>query len=270
MAGPWTIRSYCRQMANSHSNLLSRVVALLLTLLFASSLYADWRPYRARYEVYRNGKLTGELLVAFEQNGERWNMSSEGTGTHGIARFLRAKENEYAEGSLNRGRFQSISYSYFKRMAGKDDVWTAGFDWQKGTVAVTSGRNTLTLDTGPNTMDALTLKVELRRRLRDHDPDLVFMQVDDDKVKEMVYRILDTGEIDTALGCLQTVAVERIQLGRTRYSRSWHAQDLDFIMVRLEHGKSNGDDIEFRITELEFGRMQMEPGRECSTAQADG
>jgi len=257
-------------MARFHSDSRPQFGALLLTLLFAASLNADWRPYRALYEVYRNGKLTGEVQVAYEQNGERWSISSEGTGTRGMARFLRAKENEYAEGSLTQGRFRPISYSYFKRMAGNDDVWTAGFDWENGTVEITSGRNTLTLDTDRNTVDALSLKLELRRRLRDHDPDLVFMEVDNDKVKKMVYRVLDPEEIDTALGCLRTTPVERIELGRTRYSRSWHAQNLDFIMVRLEHGKSNGDDIEFRISQLEFGQLQIEPAPACATKQADG
>jgi hypothetical protein len=220
--------------------------------------------------VYRNGKLTGELEITYEQNGNRWNISSEGTGTRGLAHFLRAKENEYAEGTFVQGRFQPISYTYYKRVAGNDDLWTAGFDWDQGTVDITRGKKVLTLDTASGTVDALSLKLELRRRLRDRDPDLVFMQVDDDKIKEMVYRVLEPEEIETRLGCLLTTPVERIHLGGTRFSRSWHAPELDFIMVRLEHGKSNGDDIEMRIAELKFDQQKVKSGSGCAAPQASG
>jgi len=242
----------------------------LLLVLFCSNLSADWRPYHALYEVFRNGKLTGELEITYEQNGNHWNMSSEGTGTRGLAHFLRAKENEYAEGTFDQGRFRPISYTYYKRVAGNDDLWTAGFDWQQGVVDITKGKSVLTLDAAPGTVDALSLKLELRRRLRDGDPDLAFMQVDDDKIKEMVYRVLEPEEIETSLGCLLTTPVERINLGGTRFSRSWHAPGLDFIMVRLEHGKSNGDDIEMRITELKFDQQKVESSPGCIALQAGG
>jgi hypothetical protein len=256
-------------MVNLRFRACFQIVALPL-ILFCSGLSADWRPYHARYEVYRNGKLTGELEITYEQDGNHWNISSEGTGTRGLAHFLRAKENEYAEGTFEQGRFRPVSYTYYKRVAGNDDLWTAGFDWRQGTVDITRGRKVLTLDTTPETVDALSLKLELRRRLRDRDPDLVFMQVDDDKIKEMVYRVLESEEIETPLGCLQATPVERIHLGGTRFSRSWHAPQLDFIMVRLEHGKSNGDDIEMHIVELKLDQQNVKPVSGCAAPRVSG
>jgi hypothetical protein len=79
----------------------------------------------------------------------------------------------------------------------------------------------------------------------------------------MVFRVLGPENINTQIGCLQTTAVERIQLGSTRFSRSWYAPELDFIMVRLDHGKGNGDDIEMRIAELRFGQQKVNPGPGC-------
>lgn len=239
---------------------------LMLAILAVSfHLCADWQPYQARYEVFRNGKLSGQVDMTFEQQGDRWNMKSEGVGLHGMARFLRAREDEHAEGAFVQGRFQPISYTHHRRVATNDDLWTAGFDWQKGTVEIVEGSNVLKLDAGPNTVDPLTLKLEIQRKLRDNDSSINFMEVDNDKIKEMVYIMKEPEAIDTPLGCLKTIPVERIKLGGTRFSRSWHASDLDFIMVRLEHGKSNGDDIEMHITELHFGQQQITPRPACDT-----
>ena len=60
--------------------------------------------------------------------------------------------------------------------------------------------------------------------------------------------------------------IERINLGSTRYSRTWYAAGLDFTMVRLDHGKGNGDDLEMRITKLEFGQRNVEPVPGCAGA----
>lgn len=263
MTGHWPIRSCCGQMANFRFDFRVGAAALLLALFCCSGLSAEWRPYQARYEVYRNGKLTGQLQVTYKQEGDRWSMSSEGSGTRGMARFLRAEENEYAEGDFDSGRFRPVSYTYYKRVAGNEHSWTAGFDWGNGTVDITRGNKILTLETGPDTVDALTIKLELQRRLKDRDPNLTFMLVDEDKVKEMVFRVLGPENVETQLGCLQTIAVERIHLGSTRFSRSWYAPELDFILVRLDHGKGNGDDIEMRITDLHFGQQKVSPRPGC-------
>jgi len=239
----------------------------LMLVLLASSFHlcADWQPWQARYEVYRNGKLTGQLDIAFEQQGERWNMKSEGIGLRGMARFLRAKESEFAEGVFAAGRFRPVSYTHQRRVATNDDLWTVKFDWQSGTVDIAEGSHVRKLEVDPDTVDPLTLKLEVQRGLRDKTPAMSFREVDDGKIKDMVYRVQEPETIDTPLGCLKTIPVERIKLGGTRFSRSWHASDMDFILVRLEHGKSNGDDIELRITELRFGQKQISPGPACDT-----
>ena len=250
-------------MGNLRFNTFFQTGLLLVSLAGGSRVCADWQPYHARYEVYRNGKLSGQLDVTFEMQGKRWNIQSEGVGLHGMARFLRARENEYAEGTLVQHRFQPSSYRHYQRVTAKENLWTASFDWQQRTVEIVEGRNVLKLGLESDTVDPLTLNLEIRRKLRDKDSTIRFMQVDDDKIKEMAYRQKEPESIDTPLGCMRTIPVERIKLGGTRFSRSWYASEMDFILVHLEHGKSNGDDIEMRITELRFGKEQITPGPGC-------
>ncbi len=239
----------------------------LLVMVWVSSLNADWEPYHARYAIYRNGKLIGKAEVSFELNGDHWSMSSEGSGTHGLARLLRAQDNEYSEGGFKDGRFRPQKYSHHTRIAGIDDVWTADFDWQTNTVEITKGKDILSFDMGPEALDALSIKLEMQRRLRENDPNMMFWLVDDDEVKEQAFRILESEQLETSLGCLQTTPVERVRQGGKRYTKAWHAPALGYLLVRLEHGKTNGDQIEMRISDLSLNDREIKPQPGCIARQ---
>lgn len=246
----------------------ARLCALLAAAIcWCGQAAADWQPYQARYAVYRNGKLMGKADIRFEPKGDRLVIRSDGNGTHGMARILGARDSEYVEGSFAQGEFKPERYVHHTRVAGIDDQWTAQFDWPKNTVTITKGENTLPLDLGPGALDGLSLKLELRRRLRDNEPDLTLFLVDDEQIKQHVYRVLDTEQLETSLGCLQTVPVERVRTGSTRFTRAWHAPELEFIAVRLEHGKTDGDHIEMRITELVVGQREVKPQPGCAAVQ---
>ncbi len=255
-----------RQMAILRRNSIFRGWILLLAMAGASSLGADWQPYQAHYDVYRNGKLIGQADVTLELQGERWSMRSEASGTRGMARLLGAKDNEYTQGLMHDGRFRPLSYSHQTHIVGRNNDWSASFDWQTGMVNITKGKkgkDKLSLDIGAGVLDALSLKLEMARRLRDNDTDMLFLLVDDDEIKEQAFHTLPPVYLDTSLGCLRTTPVERVRPDSTRYTRVWHAPDLEFITVRMEHGKTDGDQIEMRITELVVGQQQVNPRPGC-------
>lgn len=246
--------------------------ALLVLLAGAANLAADWQPFHARYAVYRNGKLSGKADITLEQRGERWVLHTSGNGTHGLARFLHVTDTEQVEGFYLDGRFRPEQYTHHTRVAGIDRGWTALFDWPSNTVNIFTGKmkkneDALSLNLGPGALDPLSLKLELQRRLRDQEADMLFHMVDDDEIKEQTYRVLQAEKLETSLGCLNTMPVERIRTNSTRYTRAWHAPDLDFITVRMEHGKTDGDHMEMRITELVQGGREVTPSPGCAANQ---
>ena len=244
-----------------------RLSVLLVALCWNGWAAADWQQYQARYAVYRNGNLVGKADISFELQGERLVIRSDSNGTHGMARILGASDNEYVEGRFSQGQFRPEHYTHHTRVAGIDDKWTADYDWSSNIVKITKDEETLPLDLGPGALDGLSLKLELRRRLRDREPDLTFFLVDDEKIKQHVYQVLRTEQLETSLGCLQTVPVERVRTGSTRFTRAWHAPALDFITVRMEHGKTDGDHVEMRITELVVGHREVKPQPGCAAVQ---
>ena len=262
------------------------LAALLPLLLFAAApppaqAEADYTlaPYSARYAIYRNGKLTGKMEVSLERHGERWIIHSEGSGTHGLARILAARDIEDVDGRLVDGRFRPDRYHRHTRVAGLDDRWTADFDWDQRTVSVTHDRDDpVVLAMGEpgigDALDPLSLKLALRRRLAgqepEPEPELRFQMVEDDELDEQNFRVLPGEWMETSLGCLRTTPVEKIRYNSKRYTRAWHAPELDYIEVRLEHGKTGGNHLEMRITELTLDGEEIAPRPGCAALQAAG
>jgi hypothetical protein len=241
---------------------------LAVALGSAPAFAADWQEYQARYAVYRNGKLAGKTEFTFEQAGEQWIIRSEGRGTHGMARLLRARDLEFTEGRIRAGRFWPDSFSRHSTVAGIDKSWTASFDWDSRSVQTVAGRERRQLDLGEDgALDGLSLKLELQRRLRAGENDLVFHLVDDDEIKHQEFRRQEPERLETSLGCLDTIPVERLRTGSKRYTRAWHAPEFGFVTVRMEHGKTGGDHMEMRITELVLNGQAVAPKAGCAALQ---
>lgn len=245
------------------------LILLVLSLLPFELLASDWQEYSARYSLYRNGKLAGKAEIQLQQEGERWTMSTEGNGTHGLARVLRAKDREFVSGRMVDGRFQPLRFEHKVSVAGIGNQWTAVFDWAADTVTVLNDNKSLKLDLQGQALDGLSLKLEMQRRLRAGEDNMLFYLVDEDEIKQQEFRILPAEMLETSLGCLETIPVERIRSSdSTRYTRAWHAPALQYLTVRLEHGKTDGDQMEMRIAELQLAGKPYPPGMGCSAHQS--
>ncbi len=250
---------------------MNRSIAFLLLLLLLPGglLASDWQEYSARYSLYRNGKLAGKADIKLMQEGDKWIMSTEGSGTHGLARLLRARDREYVEGHMENGRFLPLRFEHEVSVAGIGNEWSALFDWSKDSVTVQVDKKSIKLDLQGRALDGLSLKLEMQRRLRSGDDNMQFLLVDEDEVKQQSFRVLPREMLETSLGCLETIPVERIRSPESsRYTRAWHAPALEYLTVRLEHGKIDGDQMEMRIAELQQANKPFKPGMGCSAMQS--
>mgnify|MGYP000045944922 FL=1 len=241
-----------------------------LAVAWAGAAWAELQPYSARYSIYRNGKLSGKLEVRLAQEGERWTLRSELTGTHGLARIVRARDTEHVVGKPDdEGRFVPDEHVRHTRVAGVDDRWVSTFDWAADRVAVVhDGKDRYDLPLEGRALDPLSLKLEIQRRLRAADPDLEFLMGEEDEIDPQKFRELEHEWIETALGCLQTIPLEKVRRNNRRYTRAWHAPDFGNVEVRLEHGKVGGDHLEMRIAELTWNGREVTARPGCAARQA--
>lgn len=262
--------SACRTTATLAIELNMRTALTIgLAFFLSAPVCADLNPYAASYSIYRNGKVAGRVDIQLSQQDDQWTIRSEGGGTHGLARILRAKDIEYTTGTLEQGRFQPLEYSRHTRVAAIDDRWLSTFDWPADEVVVVhDNKETFRLALQGEALDPLSMKLEMRRRLLQPNPDLNFLMVEEDEVEPQTFRTLESEWLETSLGCLQTIPIEKVRKTQTRYTRAWHAPAFGNIEVRVEHGKVGGNHMEMRINELEYkgAKVAVQPG--CAARQA--
>lgn len=248
---------------------LTALALVLLAVYPGQQVEAEtiFEPYSARYAVYRNGKLQARSEFLFQQQGDAWIIKSESIGTHGMARFMKFRDFEYVEGQFDGTAFRPLRYVHDLKWIGPDQNTSAEFDWESNLVSVTHEDETRELDLVEDAVDPMSLQLELRDRLANPDKALEFMLVEDDEIELQKFRTLPLEQMETSLGCLSTIPVEKVRENSRRYTRSWHASEFLYIPVRMEHGKTDGDHMELRITELTIAGNVVQPQPGCAAQQ---
>lgn len=122
------------------------------------------------------------------------------------------------------------------------------FDWGSGQANSSSDKGAWEVALSPGLLDKLSYNVRLGLDLQDSSEQTEFRYniLDKDEIKEQVYRVSAREVLNTPLGRLNTVKIERVRDDNSQRSTTvWLALDWDYLLVRLEQVSSSGT-----ITEL--------------------
>ena len=207
-------------------------------------------PFEAVYEVTINGKPRLETRISLVRQDEQWRFESRSKGTRGLARFLKASSSESSVGQWQDEHFIQTEFQHQSKLAGSGKHWTASFDWNKNQVTTSheDGESVLQLSTG--TVDPMSMTLALRSQLTRDMQTFSIQVVDETDIDDYQFRAEKAEHLQTALGCFEVIAVHRVRENSTRYSAGWYARKLDYIPVRLQHGKRDGKEFEMKIKSL--------------------
>lgn len=244
-----------------------RTACLAVCLLLAQPLSAQ-RPadFEARLELSRNGKLFGEMTFRLSSEGDRWSMVSATRGTRGLARFLGLDENSLSEGVWIDGEPRPSHYERHVDVI-KKMHWSADFDWERGIVHSVYPDGESTLELEPGILDEAALGLVIRTGLKRGESDWELPLLDEEKFELAHFRVREVEQIQTALGCMKTQVVEKVRgEGSKRYTRTWYAEDQQYVPVLMQHGKVGGDHIEGQVVELSIDGKAVPVGPDCPDA----
>ena len=230
----------------------SMISAACAALLSCNALYAQPpAPYEAEYNVYRNGKRIGRASITLETTGDGvFRYSRHSKGEKGLAAFLNTSETETAEFEADNGSYRPKNYYSRLKVAGRKRGWEAQFDWQESRITGNTRDAQFDLATEPGLLDPVSLQFALIDALaEDHRP-LEFRVLDGAKIEERKFTAAPAAGIKTALGCTDSIKVDRVRVNSTRYTTSWHAVAAAYIPVRLDHGKHGDKTNSLRLERL--------------------
>lgn len=248
-----------------HLRTRSIAACLALILLLSAAPCAAQTPpaFEARLELLRNGKEMGESVFTFQTSDGQWRMESQVRGTRGLARFIGLTESSVSEGDWIDGAARPLHFERSVK-AVKTFEWSAEFDWQEGIVRTVYPDGESSLELQPGVVDETGIGLRIRAGLARGEDDWRLLVVDEDEIEEQHFALREVERIQTSLGCLEAYRVEKVRdPSSKRYTRTWYAAEHDFVPVRIEHGKKEGDHMESRIIGITVGGRTVERGPDC-------
>lgn len=150
-------------------------------------------------------------------------------------------------------------YSYIRSVFGRTKTEVQRFDWQNGTLHYqkNDSHKEITLEAGQ--LDMITHRLQLRRDLNAGLTEFSYPVISRGKLKQYAYRVVANEVLETAIGPLATVKVERvIDADSKSQFTAWLAKDWEHLIVKLEQ-KKNGDSHQLELRSAVINNQTVQP-----------
>ena len=164
------------------------------------------------------------------------------------ARNFLGKINEQSTFSLtDKQQLRPTEYSYVRSVFGRTKTEVQRFDWQNNVLHYRKNDSRKETPLADGQLDMITHRLQLRRDLNAGHRAFSYPVISRGKLKQYDYRVAGNEVLQTAIGPLQTVRVERVvEVDSNSQFTAWLASDWDHLIVQLEQ-KKNGDSHQLKL-----------------------
>lgn len=223
-------------------------VMLLAAAPSISAQDAPLAPYRANYEVLRNGLMQGMATITLERTTDgNWDFRTQTTGTRGLAGLAGIAIFEQSILRWRERRPELVRYTFDQHAAWKSrkrslslggDTILSNFDGHEAAFA-----------REPGVVDRHAVVLALAADLAAGASHLSYRVADKDKIETHTYRNAGEEPTEVPAGRYETVRVERVREKPGRTTTSWLAPVLGYMPVRIVQREPDGETLEMRLRE---------------------
>ena len=227
------------------------LVIALLASASASAADVDIKPFHAEYATLRNGDEVGRTMLDFGDNGDgSWTLRSETRGTSGLARLAGIHIVETSRFRWKDGRPEALAYDYRQEGAFKQRTRHADFDWSANEVRVSEGGQTFRYPITTGIIDRQAVTLALAADLVRGADAFEYKVAVKDRVEPMRYMRGAVETLNVPAGEYQAQLMQRDGepgADRKRVARSWFAESLGWLPVRIEQTEKKGDTVTLQL-----------------------
>jgi Protein of unknown function (DUF3108) len=227
--------------------------ALLTCLCSASVCGAAESPlpmFNAEYSLKRNGITLGtstRSLTAARDGTYIYASTTQATGI--ISWFVKDHIDEYSRWTFDGARIRPLEYVYNRHGGNKTREVNLRFDWQRHIVTNTIDGEPWRMEIPPDAQDKLVYQLSIMYDLLNGKKNLEYKIADGGKLKDYAFEIEGEEVLNTTLGKIKTVRIQRI--GDRRDTTVWCAPQFSYLPVRLEQQDTDGSHLTMQITSLQ-------------------
>lgn len=217
-----------------------KVVGTIFFLFLTINLACAWqlRPFETSYSATVSDiPFDGQATYTLKKEGNRWLFKT-------LAVMAIAQRTETSDFILSNGYVQPSSY-VFDQVGIKPKEVSLLFDWKKmfakGTMKDKKHSKELFFDLKYGMLDPLSTQLALQMDVANGKKQMSYRVIEDEKIEVFQFKVVGTEIIDTPVGKLSTVKVERVREANSkRQSYIWFAKKWNYTVVKLSHLEKNG------------------------------
>lgn len=204
-------------------------------------------PFRADYQLIRNGDRIGEASIELIMGKDGFQFTTRSEGTEGLAGFAGVRIDENSTFRWQDGKPETMHYRYAQKAAWKRRQRSVDVDHDARTVHVDDGEGEVKLDYAPATVDRNLVVLALAADLKAKREHLEYRVADKRAIETHRYRVSGRETIKTARGSFECIRVERVREKPGRTTTTWIAPALDFTPVRILQQEPDGETLEMLL-----------------------
>ena len=234
---------------NPHQPLRRIASALLCFAAMSSSLLAQdtpLAPYRADYDVIRNGKTLGSSRVSLSREGDAWRYDADTTGDRGMASLLGLKITQRMDFVWVDGMPRPLTSDYDQKATLGNRSVRVRYDWTADSYHLTDRKGAHDHPLVDGAADRYGSGVFIAAKLAAGETDFTLAVAHADGLRDWRFRTAGEETIDTPSGAVRTIKVERVRDDADRQTISWHDPARGYLAVRLRQDE-DGDTTETRL-----------------------
>ncbi len=192
--------------------------------------------FKAEYDVYRSGVKIARLERSFTRQADGNLLYRSETNVTGLASMFRKDRIiEESRWQYTKGKVVPLFYQYLHTGTSRDRNVTVEFDWKSGLVTNSVNGSPWRMTASEGILDKLLYQYSIMLDMQAGKSSLRYTVADGGTEKIYVFKKLGEETLETALGNLNTIKMERHRADSDRNSVFWSAPDVGYLPVKLEN-----------------------------------
>jgi hypothetical protein len=209
---------------------------------FRASYTTDWKrlPFRGRAERVLEAGADGSWTLTFS------------------ASMLVASVKEESTFRVGESGPVPQRYRFSRRGLGRNREAECAFDWERMRYDGMDRGEPFSGSLAPGVLDKSTLQLALQRDVASGKTNLSYRVASGRSVESLAFRVLGAESVETRVGTLDAVKVERVRQPALDARRTvlWFAKEWDYLLVRLLQAEKDGKEY---VVELKDGTVGGRP-----------
>lgn len=211
-------------------------------------------PFNLKFQVTRNGTVLGVNNVQLKQSKPGvWDFSGAIVGTDGLAMLAGATVNERSILTAPKGQWEIYSSLLETKVAWRRDVKSITRQADGSGYQYKDHKKSVIIPFQPGLLDQHSVTLALISDLQaGKGPTFQYQTIVKGKVETYTFRRVGEQILETALGRLDTVKIERVrQTGNGKSTLIWFAGGKNYLPVKFQDLNAKGDRIEMKIIAID-------------------